>query len=66
MNKVLGPRTNGKQGKRSAAAHPFVEQSRIAARAAVNQAKTFWTAPTPTKKSAPPIGAIEGPKGSFS
>ena len=60
MNKVTEDDGHG------AAIHPFVAQSRLAARATANQAATFWKAPTPIKKSAPPIGAIEGPKGSFS
>jgi len=62
MNKVTEDDGHG------AAIHPFVAQDKIAAKAAANQAATFWKSPPPTteKKSAPPIGAIEGPKGSFS
>lgn len=67
MNRVIGSGTADKVSERGQTAHPFAEQGKLLARAARNQAETFWTESRPAAKtSAPAIGTIEGPKGSFS
>ncbi len=68
MNKVLGLGSSAdEEGERSKTAHPFAEQENLAAKAALNQVRTFWRElRLATKKSAPAIGTIEGPTGSFS